>query len=251
MPMPTFVSYGIPINYLDEGGGDPVVLVHGFASNAKNNWVEPGWVRFLSPRYRVIALDQRGHGLSGKPHDSQSYDARMLAADVLGLMDHLRIEKAFLMGYSMGAMVSLVLAMSHPWRFRAVVLGGIGGDSATRSLEGRDAIIRALLIEKPDSIDDPVAKTFRTFAESNRNDLKALAACLACDRSRHDPQSLGRIALPVMLVIGTRDVLVANADKLATSIPGAELVTLEGRDHLNAVGDKRYKESVAKFFAAH
>jgi alpha-beta hydrolase superfamily lysophospholipase len=118
-------------------------------------------------------------------------------------------------------------------------------------LKSRDAIIQALLTEDPESIGDPVAKTFRAFADSNRNDLKALAACMGRERPRHDAQSLARIALPMMLVVGTRDALVANADQLAASIPGAELVTLEGRDHLNAVGDKRYKESVARFFAAH
>jgi pimeloyl-ACP methyl ester carboxylesterase len=249
--MPTFVSGGIPISYVDEGAGYPVVLVHGFASNARNNWVEPGWVRFLSPRHRVVALDQRGHGSSGKPHDSKSYDASNLAADVIGLMDHLQIEKTFLMGYSMGAMVSLVLAISHPSRFRAIVLGGIGGDTVTQSLKGRDAIIQALLTKNPDSIADPVAKTFRTFAESNRNDLEALAACMGRDRPRHDAQILARVVVPIMLVVGSRDALVANADKLAASIPGAEFVTLEGRDHLNVVGDKRYKESVARFLAAH
>jgi pimeloyl-ACP methyl ester carboxylesterase len=249
--MPTFVSAGIPINYLDQGAGYPVVLVHGFASSANNNWVEPGWIRFLSPRHRVIALDQRGHGSSGKPRDSEAYDPNNLAADIVGLMDHLEIEKTFLMGYSMGATVSLVLAISHPSRFRAAVLGGIGGDTATQNLKSRDAIIQALLTEDPESIGDPVAKTSRAFADSNRNDLKALAACMGRERPRHDAQSLARIAVPMMLVVGTRDALVANADQLAASIPGAELVTLEGRDHLNAVGDKRYKESVARFFAAH
>jgi pimeloyl-ACP methyl ester carboxylesterase len=249
--MPTFVSGGIAVNFIEAGAGYPVVLVHGFASSARNNWVEPGWVSFLSSHYRVVALDQRGHGLSGKPHDFESYDMKNFAADVIGLMDHLRIEKAFLMGYSMGAMVSLVLAIENPSRFRAVVLGGVGGDGVSGTLKGRDAIIKALLSADPSSIGDPVAKTFRAFAEANHNDLEALAACMGRERPRLEAEVLAQISVPAMLVVGTRDALVANADKLAASIPGAELVTLEGRDHLNAVGDKRYKAAVKRFFAVN
>jgi len=137
-----------------------VVLVHGFASSARNNWLEPGWLSLLSPRYRVVALDQRGHGSSGSRHDCEPYDTKNFAADVIGLMDHLAIEKAFVMDYSMGATVWLVLATTHPARFRAVVLGGIGGDSVSGTVKDRKAIIKAVLSAGPGSIGEPVAKTF-------------------------------------------------------------------------------------------
>jgi pimeloyl-ACP methyl ester carboxylesterase len=95
-----------------------------------------------------------------------------------------------------------------------------------------------------------MAREFRRFAEANRNDLKALGACIAHDRPDFSPLRLASISIPVMVVIGTNDTLVGSADELAHAIPGAELVQLEGRDHLNAVGDKRYKEAVARFFTA-
>ena len=176
-----------------------------------------------------------------------------MAGDVVRLLDHLKVPRALLMGYSMGAWISLKVVLSWPQRIRAVVLGGIGGGSGTGSMADprrRQVIASALLAERTEDVADPIPRQFRQFAEANHNDLKALAACMSGDRPLLDPATLGAIRIPVMIVVGTKDELVGSAEPLAGEIAGAELVKLEGRDHLNAPGDKRYKEAVARFFAA-
>jgi pimeloyl-ACP methyl ester carboxylesterase len=259
--MPFFDSAGVPIHYRDQGAGPPVVLVHGFAASARSNWEETGWFAFLGAKYRVIALDCRGHGLSAKPYDREAYGPVNMGGDVVRLLDHLGIERALLMGYSMGAAISLHTMLTHGERFRAVVLGGIGIGPGGMAERGRiHSIARVLLADDTKAVLDEIAREserhanmareFRRFAEANYNDLKALAACIAHDRPDFSPERLASITVPVMVVIGTKDNMVGSGDDLANAIPGAELVTLEGRDHLNAVGDKRFKEAVARFFDA-
>jgi pimeloyl-ACP methyl ester carboxylesterase len=245
-----FDSDGVQIYYEEHGGGDPVVLVHGFASRADHNWGLTGWYTELSPHYRVVALDCRGHGKSGKPHDPAAYAGNIMGDDVIRLMDHLGIERALLMGYSMGARISLGLLRSHPERLRAVVLGGIGATSGGGPPFDRKPIVDALLSDTPANIASATAKQFRTFAQAVGNDLKALAACMSADRPDQTSEDLKalRINVPVMIVIGTKDTLVGNPELLRDSIPASRLVKIEGRDHLNAPGDEHYKEAVMRFF---
>ena len=125
--MPSFQNDGVDIAYLDEGEGEPVVLVHGFASTKEVNWVNPGWVSTLTRAgRRVIALDNRGHGASAKLYDPAAYHSAVMAEDVRALLDHLGIARADVMGYSMGARIAAFLALAHPERVRSVVLGGLG-----------------------------------------------------------------------------------------------------------------------------
>src|SRR5690349_22801503 len=125
--MARFASGDVEIDYLDEGDGDPVVLVHGFASTKEVNWVQPGWVTTLTrDGRRVIALDNRGHGASGKLYDPAAYHSAVMAEDVRTLLDHLGLPRADVMGYSMGARFTAFLALAHPDRVRAAVLGGLG-----------------------------------------------------------------------------------------------------------------------------
>jgi pimeloyl-ACP methyl ester carboxylesterase len=249
--MAFFDSDGVQIHYDEHGAGEPVVLVHGFASNANNNWGMTGWFSSLARRYHVIAMDCRGHGKSGKPHDRESYSGEKMGGDVIRLLEHLGIKRTLLMGYSMGARISLGLLMSHPERLRAVVLGGIGAPSNTGVTSNRPVIVEALLADDPKTIKSATAKQFRQFAELNRNDLKALAACMGAHRPDTTVEELAKLCgsgVPVLIVIGTKDLLVGNPEALRDAIPGSQLVKLEGRDHLNAPGDKHYKEAVLKFF---
>jgi pimeloyl-ACP methyl ester carboxylesterase len=127
MMMPSFHNGAVEIAYLDEGEGDPIVLVHGFASSKNVNWVYPTWVSELKKAgRRVIALDNRGHGDSGKLYDPAQYEVALMAGDVIALLDHLRIERADIMGYSLGSRMTAVLAVSQPQRLRSAILGGIG-----------------------------------------------------------------------------------------------------------------------------
>lgn len=248
--MAFFDSAGVRIHYEDVGHGEPVTLVHGFASNAQCNWGITGWIKLLSAHYRVLAPDCRGHGASDKPHDRRAYSSEQMGNDVVRLLDHLGIRRTLLMGYSMGAIISMWLMENHQERLRAVVLGGVGGGGRFNEPGRRKAIVEALLAADKSQITDETSRLFRGFAESNRNDLEALAACMDADRVA--PSGAGAFAsvtVPVMIAVGTRDTLVGDGEPLRKMIPGSRLIRLERRDHLNAPGDRRFKEEVLKFFA--
>lgn len=245
--MASFLSDGVSIAYDDLGDGRPVVLVHGFASQRRRNWEEPRWYEALrGAGWRVVALDCRGHGESDKPHDASAYAIEHVAGDVLRLLDHLSIERAALMGYSMGARISAALLSRHGDRFTAAVLGGVG-KGMIGERRGAETIARALEADDAASVTDAGALAFRAFAEAGRNDLRALAACMRGLRSTVDAADLARIATPVLVVVGDRDTLVGDPQPLVDAIPGARLVIVPGRDHLSTVGDKRYKQAALEF----
>jgi pimeloyl-ACP methyl ester carboxylesterase len=244
--MPFFDSAGVTIHYHDVGAGEAIVLVHGFASTAEHNWGGTGWIAALSANYRVIAPDVRGHGHSDKPDTPEA----SMGADVTRLMDHLGLQRAFLMGYSMGASIAIELMLSRPERFRAIVLGGIAYDDGLEDKADRNAISQAYRAAAPATIKNPVAKAYRRFAESMPNDLKALAALIDAERSPFDPAKLAAVRMPVLIVVGTNDNAIGDPKLLAKMIPGARLLMLEGRDHLTAPADQRFKNAVLEFLAA-
>jgi pimeloyl-ACP methyl ester carboxylesterase len=246
--MAYFDSDGVQIYFEEHGKGEPVVLVHGFASRAEHNWGAMNWFTTLAAHYRVVALDCRGHGKSGKPHDPAAYAGGTMGDDVIRLMDHLGIKRTLIMGYSMGGRIVTGLLMSHPERLRAAVLGGIG--AATGAAFDRKPIVEALLAPDASGITDQRAKEFRQFAELTGNDLKALAACMGSNREDFTAEQIAaqKIRVPVLIAIGTKDTLVGDPTQLRDAIPGSKLVMLEGRDHMSAPGDTIYKQSVLEFF---
>ena len=153
--MASFANGEVEIAYLDEGDGDPIVLVHGFASTKEVNWVHPGWIATLTrDGRRVIALDNRGHGASGKLYDPSAYHSATMADDVRALLDHVKIERADVMGYSMGARITAFLAVKHPERVRSAIFGGLG----IRLVEGvglPETIADALEAPSLDDVRDP------------------------------------------------------------------------------------------------
>lgn len=248
--MPFFDSAGIRIHFQDAGSGEAVMLVHGFASTAEHNWGGTGWIAELSKKYRVIAIDVHGHGLSDKPHTAAAYGYASMGADVTRLMDHLGIERAMLVGYSMGSSIAIELMLSHPERFRAIVLGGIAYDDGLEDKADRDAIAEAYRADDPSTIKSPVAKAYRRFAESMPNDLKALAALIDAERAPFDPARLAAVQTPVLIVVGANDNAIGDPKPLAKMIPRARLVMLEGRDHMTAPSDERFKQAVFDFMRA-
>src|SRR5258706_12053948 len=120
-----FASNGVPISYTDEGHGTPVVLIHGLTSSGDRNWRMPGTIQRLTPHYRVITIDVRGHGRSGKPESESAYGVQ-LEEDVVRLLDHLHIRRAHVVGYSMGGMIAMKLLVLHPDRVQSALLGGMG-----------------------------------------------------------------------------------------------------------------------------
>jgi pimeloyl-ACP methyl ester carboxylesterase len=251
--MPSFKNGDVEIAYLDEGqdqlNAEPIVLVHGFASTKETNWVNPGWVSTLTRAgRRVIALDDRGHGQSSKLYDPAAYHSTKMADDVRALLDHLGIERADVMGYSMGARITAYLAVEHPARVRSIVLGGLG----IKLVEGvglPESIADALEARSIADVTDPTGRMFRAFAEQTRSDLKALAACMRGSRQTLSREQVKGIRVPVMVAVGTKDGVAGSGPALAALIPGARALDVPDRDHMTAVGDKAYKAGVLDFLA--
>lgn len=247
--MPVFQSDNISISYLDEGAGEPVLLIHGYASNKNVNWVYPGWVQTLNKAgYRVIAIDNRGHGESEKLYDPELYSSPLMAEDAKALLDHLGIDTAYVMGYSMGARISAFLALKYPERVRKVVFGGLGG-AMIHGTGDPQPIIDAMRAEDPSTITNPVGKGFRHFADQTKSDRLALAACMASSRQKITVEELSGLKVPALVAVGTRDVIAGTAKELADILPDAQICDITGRDHMVAVGDKIYKQAVLDFFA--
>src|SRR5260370_38471109 len=159
--MPSFHNGAVEIAYLDEGEGDPIILVHGFASTKNVNWVYPAWVSELKKNgRRVIALDNRGHGDSTKLYDPEAYHIGTMAGDVSTLMDHLEIERADIMGYSLGARMMAWLAHRQPQRLRSAIFGAIGIgliEGRGPSENGGEALVAPSLVD----VTDPSGRNFR------------------------------------------------------------------------------------------
>ena len=243
----TFQSNGAEIAFLDEGQGEPILLIHGFASNATVNWVDTGWVRHLTrDGRRVIAMDCRGHGASAKFYAPADYGAAVMSEDPKRLLDHLELERADIMGYSMGARHAAFLAIAQPTRVRSVIFGGLGSNMV-RPIAGTGPIATALEAASMDEVTNGTARTFRAFAESTNSDLKALAACIRSAREPVKAESLATMRCPALVAVGSDDVIGGTAEGLARHIPGAEAFVIEGRDHMKAVGDRTYKDAVTAF----
>ena len=245
--MAQFENDGFALAYDDIGQGDPVVLIHGFASNRSENWRRLGWYGAIErKRMRLLALDIRGHGESAKPHDAQAYKSEMLTSDVIALLDHAGVGRAHVLGYSMGARVALATALAHPDRVDHLVIGGIGGKLFDPPREGF-VLADAMLAESPESISEPLLRSFRQFADEQGEDRAALADCARGLDFRFTRESLSVLRAPTLVVAGARDALAGSADELADVIPGARAITLPGCDHFSAIPHALFKASVFDF----
>jgi pimeloyl-ACP methyl ester carboxylesterase len=248
--MPSFHNGAVEIAYLDEGEGDPIILVHGFASSKNVNWVYPTWVSELRKNgRRVIALDNRGHGDSAKLYDPAQYSIPTMAGDVLALMDHLGIPRADIMGYSMGGRMTAWLGLNEPQRLRSAILGGIGIGGLIEGTGPGEVVAEALEAASLDDVSDPVGRTFRAFADQTRSDRVALAACLRGTRDLMTRDEAARIDVPVLIAVGSTDDVAGSAGALGAIIPGSEVLDIPNRDHMRAVGDKVYKSGVLDFLS--
>jgi pimeloyl-ACP methyl ester carboxylesterase len=251
--MEVFSSSGVPIAYIDvapaAGAGDPILLIHGFASNHAVNWVNTLWVKALTQAgYRVIAFDNRGHGQSDKLYDPAAYHSTRMAEDGLRLLDHLGIERADVMGYSMGARITAHLALEAPGRVRSALLGGLG----IHLVQGVGlplGIADAMEVPSLADLTDPMQRMFRAFAEQTGSDLKALAACIRGSRQTLSVEDVKRIEAPTLVSVGTTDTVAGSGPKLAALLPRGRALDIPGRDHNLAVGDRVHKQGVLAFLA--
>lgn len=255
MAIDTFSNGGVKLAFIDEkpaqAPGEPVLLIHGFASNHRVNWVSPGWVKTLNDAgYRAIALDNRGHGESFKSYDQADYTPSILASDAKALLDHLGIGRAHVMGYSMGARISAFLALAAPQKVASLVFGGLG-IGMVDGVGDWDPIASALLAEDPEQTTHPRGRAFRTFADQTKSDRLALAACIETSRELLTPEDMAGITQPTLVAVGTKDDIGGSAAALAALMPNAESFDIEGRDHMLAVGDRTFKKRVLEFLAAN
>lgn len=243
-----FVSAGqVIIDYDLWGNGAPVLLIHGFASNARVNWVDTGWVGTLNQAgYQAITFDNRGHGKSSKLYDPSFYSAELMAEDAKRLIDHLGYRRGAVMGYSMGARIAAVLTIHNPSLVSAAVFAGLAANMMT-GIRDAETIAAALEADRLDDIKDETARRFRIFAEQTGSDLKALAACMRASRQAASAEELQRIQVPVLVVAGSEDETAGPVEALVKAIPGARGLVIPGRDHMKTVGDRRFKEAVVAF----
>ena len=245
--MQHFSSNGVDIAYRDEGEGDPVLLIHGFASNNAVNWRSTSWIDTLTKAgYRTIAMDVRGHGESAKPYDPAQYRPGLMAADAANLIDHLGLGRADVIGYSMGGRIGAFLVVDHPEKVRSLVIGGMGL-ALVDGIGGEEEIAAALRADSLEAAKSDVGRGYRKFAELTRSDLEALAVCIGVQREPMTRERLAGITRPVLVAVGTRDEVAGSAAGLAALIPGAEVLDIPGRDHMLATGDKAFKAGVLDF----
>ncbi len=251
--MTMFSHHGFELSYADSGpeGAEPVLLVHGFASSYRVNWLSPGWVRTLTEAgYRVVGFDHRGHGDSSKSYRPEDYTPENMAGDAAALLDHLGIRSAHVMGYSMGARVAAFLALERPELVHTLILGGLGIGMIT-GVGNWEEVAEALKAEDPETIPDKRARMFRTFADQTKSDRRALAACIETSRTLLTAADVGRIAQPTLVAVGTKDDIAGSGKELAVLMPDAEAFDIEGRDHMLSVGDPTFKRAALAFLRAH
>jgi pimeloyl-ACP methyl ester carboxylesterase len=260
-----FHSGGVQIHYTDQGAGEPVVVVHGYAMNVTRMESAGLVAGLLKAGYRVLGVDCRGHGESDKPHDPAQYGPEM-ARDIVRLLDHLKIAKAHLVGYSMGAIISNKVRELYPERLQSVVLGGGGwhqrGAPALADLTGSDiaeAVDRTGSFEwmlrkfsekqVPPPTDEEIRVRNQRMVEGN--DLKALAAVMrAWDGFAVSEASLRENPVPTRAIVGEIDPLKAQVNALARLMRNLDVVVIPGADH-GALSNPQFAPDVIEFLRRH
>jgi len=238
-----FDSAGVRIRYIDHGAGTPVVLVHGFTGTIERSWIGTGVLPELARDYRVIAFDLRGHGMSDKPRDPRAYDA--LGLDVIALLDHLGIERAHAVGYSLGGIIVAKLLTTHPQRFLSAVLGGAAyrrsqsaeadreTEAAAREIE--DGVYRALIVSTaPTDEPPPPEDAIRTRSKeiSQENDVLAHAALMRSRRALLVTDAeIAEVRVPALAVVGTADPALPRVKAMQKRWPGLEVEVVPGAAH--------------------
>jgi len=228
----------------------PVVLcVHGFASSCRDNWVATGWVReLLRAGFRVIGIDQRGHGASDKPHEPTDYTMDALVSDVRVTLDTYLIDTARYAGYSLGARVGWHAAVAMPERIERAVLGGIPDG---RPLGRLDLAQARAFAEHGTEVTDPVTRNYVTLAERVAgNDLRALVALAGGMRfGDADPDLGDPPQQPTLFATGSEDAILEDSKRLAAAVPNGRFLEVPGRHHFNAPGSRDFRGAGVAFLS--
>lgn len=232
--MPYVENAGVSIHYHVEGEGPPLVLQHGLTSSIQN-WYAYGFVAELSQEYRLILVDARGHGRSGKPHEPEAYDLKLRVNDVLAVMDDLGTAKAHYLGYSMGGRIGFGIMRYALDRFYSLIIGGMSADTPNTDVppERRVATLRqgmAHYVADAEAKEGPMEAGRRQRLLDN--DPEALIAATLAPRGTDGIEDLlPEIDVPCLLYCGEADGFFAGAREAARAIPNAEFVSFPGLDH--------------------
>ncbi|WP_330178867.1 alpha/beta hydrolase [Nocardia sp. NBC_01503] len=250
--MAKFSSWdGLELNYrVWEGEGVPVVLQHGIVADTNANWMSVGVVAALQQAgHQVISLDARGHGRSEKPHDAERYSWRAMADDVRALYDHLGLDEVVQVGYSMGGVISILVAQSDE-RVRRLVVGGIGsgvvdcGGIDWRVIDAED-IVTAMRGDGSGTAEQ--AKMFRILADVLGADREAIAS-VAAGLSEAPIKTVADIEVPTLVLAGDADPFAAEPERLAAAFPNGSLAVVPG-DHLVATTHPKFAAALVDFLA--
>jgi pimeloyl-ACP methyl ester carboxylesterase len=241
---------GISVATYDFGDPDAptVVAVHGFASSALLNWQHTGWTRDLvRAGFRVIAIDQRGHGASSKPHDPRAYTMEALVGDVLAVLDTYMLDEVDYVGYSLGGRVGWEVTRELPERIKRSVLGGIpDGTPLTRFRidQAREFISTGAHVE------DRLTGAYLKMASGIRgNDLEALVALVEGMRGAPQPGAVNAPQQPLLLATGSEDGILERSRALAALAPDAAFYEIPGRNHFNAPTSRHFRDAALAFLA--
>jgi pimeloyl-ACP methyl ester carboxylesterase len=259
-----FDSAGAKIRYTIEGQGEPVLLIHGFLMNLESNWVIPGTIKELASNFQVIAIDNRGHGKSGKPHDPKAYGIQMVE-DSIRLLDHLKIKKAHIVGYSMGGRIAVALLGFHPERFRTAVIGGFGwtppDDESLKRLEtevaesleqgkGLEPLIRSLTPPGMIILPEQITVANKMFLAGN--DPLALAAVMRGSVPSPTEAELKKARkIPLLALIGELDPRKSSVDRLNGILPGIKTVVIPKATHMSTFSSPEFIKSLKAFLLQH
>ncbi|MDY0908643.1 alpha/beta hydrolase family protein [Microbacterium sp. CFBP9034] len=252
MPDPQFVmsaeGHRIATYLWGDGDGPTVLCVHGFASSCRDNWVNTGWVRDLTRAgFRVLGVDQRGHGASDKPHEPEAYGMASLTGDLVAVLDTYLLDSVLYAGYSLGARVGWQLAVNAPEHVERAVLGGIPDGRPLARLQIEQARAYA---DHGTPVEDKVTRNYVTLAERvPSNDLHALVALAEGMRlGDADPDPDHAPQQQVLFATGSEDAILERSMHLAAATPHGEFVELPDRHHFNAPGSRVFRQVAVDFF---
>ncbi|MCU1636256.1 MAG: Hydrolase [Cryobacterium sp.] len=255
-PMPTLAAPSPRSVYSPDGVklatyefGDPaaptVLVVHGFASTALGNWHRTGWTRDLTRAgFHVLAIDQRGHGASDKPHSADAYTMDALVADVLQVLDAYLLDEVVYAGYSLGARVGWQASRELPDRITRAVLGGIPDGDPLERFKVADARAH---IESGAAVGDRLTGAYLQMARNEPgNDLQALVALVEGMRGGPQPSATNAPSRPLLFATGSEDRIVDASRALAEATPSGRFFEIPGRNHFNAPTSRAFRdESIA------
>lgn len=257
-----FESDGVRIHYIDEGTGEPVLLIHGFSIDLGFNWVSPGIVSALTEAgYRVIAYDSRGHGKSDKPHDPAEYGP-VEVEDAVRLLDHLDISRAHVVGYSRGGMLANQVAIQHPQRVITAILGGYGAGPSEAMVLSVSMVIDSLkqgsigpIIRGLQGEDHPGVPP-EEIAALNRlvtsmNDMEALVAALRAEASLPPmtEDAMKEVRSPMLALVGEYDAMRRGVDWMTGIVAGLEVLVIPTADHVTALNRPEFVTGLLGFLA--